>query len=323
MPVNRLRHLDAVRGVAAIAVVAQHSLEHVGIGAEHNLNLGRFGVVLFFLLSGFVIPFSFSGDQPLKRFFVTRFFRLYPAYWVSLIAAAAVAAISPVILIVNVTMLQRAFAVPDAVPTYWSLFYELIFYGICVGLFRVGMPTRVIGCLAIVFVFASVSYVGTMFLAFMLAGTLVRQAWWEKHALAQPWAVVVLLLLVTRSAFLFVSSGEFDVGYATGALLAIPVFLAAVWFRPRSDFAEWLGKISYSLYLLHFVIIMALPPMWGPAYFCAVVVLSLAGSALSFRYVEAPAMRLGKRIKYAPSPPMRASSSLPRCVPELKSRSSR
>ena len=50
-------------------------------------NAGRFGVALFFLISGFVIPFSFKEPRPLLRFALSRFFRLYPAYWLSLMLA--------------------------------------------------------------------------------------------------------------------------------------------------------------------------------------------------------------------------------------------
>ena len=50
------------------------------------INAGRLGVVLFFAISGFVVPFSIklAHRYPVREFLVTRFFRLYPAYWLSI-----------------------------------------------------------------------------------------------------------------------------------------------------------------------------------------------------------------------------------------------
>ena len=50
------------------------------------VNIGRFGVVAFFLVSGYIIPFSLERGGSVRRFAVGRFFRLYPLYWVSLVA---------------------------------------------------------------------------------------------------------------------------------------------------------------------------------------------------------------------------------------------
>src|SRR3954462_4323901 len=96
---KRLAFIDTLRGIAVLAVLLQHALEvivqhhptgdyywafHDAIG--YYINFGRFGVVLFFFVSGFVIPFSFPNSAaPVRDFAISRFFRLYPAYWTSLI----------------------------------------------------------------------------------------------------------------------------------------------------------------------------------------------------------------------------------------------
>ena len=45
--------------------------------------LGVFGVTIFFIISGFVIPLSIEKYN-IKTFFLKRFFRLYPTYFLSL-----------------------------------------------------------------------------------------------------------------------------------------------------------------------------------------------------------------------------------------------
>ena len=94
---GRLDHIHGLRGLAAVAVVIEHAAliarasgASLFSGVLHAIDLGRFGVVLFFLISGLVIPFSFSGETPLRTFAIRRAFRLYPVYWLSIPVLALV-----------------------------------------------------------------------------------------------------------------------------------------------------------------------------------------------------------------------------------------
>jgi len=79
----KLYKLDAVRGFAAFYVIFHHVLPHSY--RLFNINVGvlfRFGqeaVILFFLLSGFVINYSFElgKDKSFKSYFIKRFTRVY------------------------------------------------------------------------------------------------------------------------------------------------------------------------------------------------------------------------------------------------------
>ncbi|MES2105587.1 MAG: acyltransferase [Pseudomonadota bacterium] len=53
-----------------------------------DFGLGPFGVSIFFLISGFVIPFSLE-KMPSLPFLVARIFRIFPTYWVGLIMSLA------------------------------------------------------------------------------------------------------------------------------------------------------------------------------------------------------------------------------------------
>lgn len=83
--------IEVLRGIAATAVVIEHCYAlgnptaFGGFISDVLLGLGQWGVDLFFLLSGFLLAeFFWSGDR--KRtsleFFVRRFFRIAPAYYV-------------------------------------------------------------------------------------------------------------------------------------------------------------------------------------------------------------------------------------------------
>lgn len=153
-PRRRLEFLDGMRGLAALMVVYCHAC-NFGIEARpglersfmdlsySNLDLGRAGVVLFFGISGFIIPVSFrSKDHPIAKFTISRFFRFYPAYWVSigvvLLMALPGARYTWFRIAANVTMVQYLLRQPDLSLVYWTLFIEVVFYAFCIVAFLLG-----------------------------------------------------------------------------------------------------------------------------------------------------------------------------------------
>ena len=89
-PSSRVVELDALRGIAALAVVAFHYTTQYGQQYGHTTPLGfgfppgNYGVNLFFLISGFVIFMTLERARSAMDFVVSRFSRLYPAYWAAM-----------------------------------------------------------------------------------------------------------------------------------------------------------------------------------------------------------------------------------------------
>lgn len=159
----RLPHVDALRGLAALLVAWTHlsadlhPIAKPQTGAWNLFyllpdwgNLGRVGVTLFFGISGFVIYGSLEkgGPHPGRRFAMARFFRLYPAYWLSLLYGALLLwplAGQPVdwpMLWANATMFPSVFGQGRVRDLYWTLEVELIFYLLCWALYRSGWMRR-------------------------------------------------------------------------------------------------------------------------------------------------------------------------------------
>jgi peptidoglycan/LPS O-acetylase OafA/YrhL len=93
---GRLHHLDALRGLAALSVVAGHDAAIVPAFESWTPLLGRPAVTFFFLLSGYVLgkSLSGSGSNRLIEWFcycIRRVFRLYPAIFATLVVAAILA----------------------------------------------------------------------------------------------------------------------------------------------------------------------------------------------------------------------------------------
>ncbi|MFB9624070.1 acyltransferase family protein [Nonomuraea helvata] len=154
-----MAELDLLRFLAALAVVAFHYLvAYASVWGDRPAELfpalapiaglGILGVELFFIISGFVILMTVWG-RGLGGFARSRFVRLYPAYWLSLGAVAAVYGLtgakaldpklSPGEYLLNATMFQRLFKVTDASGVYWSLWAELRFYLLMAILVIVGV----------------------------------------------------------------------------------------------------------------------------------------------------------------------------------------
>jgi peptidoglycan/LPS O-acetylase OafA/YrhL len=148
----RLAWLDALRGFAALTVVWFH-LSPLMLGNERHLaimrhiDLGKYGVLLFFLVSGYVIPMSLERHGSLRRFWIGRLCRIYPAYLgaIALVGVLALAGwgswqesfstqtVSAVL--GHATMMTELLGLHGAVRVFWTLSYEMTFYLIVCGLF--------------------------------------------------------------------------------------------------------------------------------------------------------------------------------------------
>ena len=142
---NRQPELDYLRGLACAMVVFSHYLERgardglTGLArypwAESIAEWGYLGVQLFFMISGYVI-FKSAQDRTAGSFIISRFWRLYPAYWVAIACTTIVVTlfkathfqVSTRDLIWNFSMFQQFANAANVDGVYWSLLVELLFY---------------------------------------------------------------------------------------------------------------------------------------------------------------------------------------------------
>ncbi|MXO70439.1 acyltransferase family protein [Alteraurantiacibacter buctensis] len=311
---KRLECLDALRGIAALLVVLQHVLEQA---VPHFVllqwcNIGRLGVFLFFLISGFVVPFSIRGDRPLRRFAISRAARLLPALWLSIAVMLAFASATPGVVLANMAMIARPLGLPELAGVYWTLTYELAFYLVVAGLFTCGLlrNARVVGLATLVLLAGVVPAVPTgyagMLLNFslLLTGLLLRLALLEQDPRARPWAVaatVALLAAGSGYALLFDGGNPRIDGLPrlTATLLAVPIFLATVLRQPAAGRVPvFLGTISYSVYLFQEPVLRALHGLLAidaTLYVLAVPAATIAVASAVYFWVERPFIALGQR----------------------------
>jgi len=150
MKKQKLEKLEALRGFAALYVVFFHALPQQiylwGVNVGVLFRFGPESVILFFILSGFVIKYTYekSRDKSFKHYFIRRFIRLYIpmlfifvlGYAIKCIKSGGIADPEIVSLFGNLFMLQDVatqkpnvlFGVYLANGPLWSLSYEWWFY---------------------------------------------------------------------------------------------------------------------------------------------------------------------------------------------------
>lgn len=284
---HRFLELDVLRGLAALAVVFYHYTtrfnEIYGHAGElwFEFPLGLYGVHLFFIISGFVIFMTLERTRASLDFVVSRFSRLYPAYWTALILTFAVVSLATLPgrqvrvsdAVINLSMVQFWFQVPHVDPVYWTLSIELSFYVIMLALYQAKLLLRIEGIAAgwllliLLAVIAKRSFgvsvpdqikvsllldYANLFIAGMMFYLMMKQGESMKR-----WLLIASCLLVQW----VVSSGELTLivgGFFIIFYLAVKGYLSFIVWRPL----VFLGAISYSLYLVHqnigYVIIRAL-----------------------------------------------------------------
>ena len=154
---NRLAWLDVLRGLAALCVVFNHFGYFVPSQLNNPvyqwINPGDYGVFVFFIISGYIVPASLERKGSVRTFWVSRIFRLYPLYLLAVGFALALWAVhigslrgegaDPATSILSqLLMMSNVLAGENLPNVVWSLSYEMIFYLLLTALFIAGIHRR-------------------------------------------------------------------------------------------------------------------------------------------------------------------------------------
>lgn len=337
----RFRFVDALRGIAAVAVAAHHFLHKSALEPTLREPLGfchygLYGVQVFFVLSGFVIAHSLrrglARDGSSLNFLARRQLRLDPPYWIVLLFTVLVSHLEPKLLpwierkplagvsdtILNALYLQNITSAISVVDVAWTLCLEIQFYLVFVLLILTAQAVgkdRLWKPLA-----------GGSVLALGLASLLLPPysadawfiQWWYYFAagvlcyasLKSAMANVPFLVLIVAVAYFAAErqSAAMMVGAGTALLLC-----AAGKFRFLEHGLNWpllqyFGRISYSLYLVHFMVgtyvlrigyrLTGDKVVPAIGWFLLAFLASVGAAHLFYRYVEQPSMQFAKRCRW-------------------------
>lgn len=294
-----------------------------------------FGVELFFIISGIVILGAFRRAKSLAAFLVDRVTRIFPVLWATvtvmfvLLLAGGGTVFSQVppgesglYFVGNLLALPPVVHIPLIHGAAWSLSYEFAFYLLFVAFGLLAGFANRRAASVLVLLLAVAVYWYHVRATFFLAGVMIGAGWMAHPRLEPilrfPFAWMMLFLLSWQAVATLVGGNIHMAIFPTLArdplllALALVAFLSALfamsgveqgkgWLSAflRRPFMQWLGTISFSLYLWQTPVMAVvkramyetgLVDLAGsfsqPVFFLLALPPALVVSALSQKYLE-------------------------------------
>ena len=332
---NRIEKIDFLRGIAALSVALMHlsssTLPEVKLNYLHEfLYYGKYGVQVFFVISGFIIPFSLYKNQyHLQHYFKNvwkRFLRINPPAYINLLFLFLLQGIAFLIagqfiegiidmnttsVIGNLTFTVDFLNTSWFFPPYWTLEAEWQFYIIIGLLFPLLMKLKDwANCILLI----GISLL-SLFKDFALLFTY-----------SSFFAVGILLFLhkekrIRTLFFCMTSLTLFSLCWYTRGTVEAIVFAIAfgVIYAPYSFYhtiTDYLGKISYSLYITHFLVLIYMDLLfkriglihlheyeWGKFILLAInLFVALIFAHYFYKYIEKPFLKYSRKITWKKDP---------------------
>lgn len=327
---GRLFGIEALRGIAATAVVLSHAARHVdrarpAPGLIYIFQPGHAGVDLFFVISGFIILFVHRADigRPgrLAHYAGRRFTRVLPLYWIALALTIAMGVAgghglpSPGMLAWSATLLPSVRE--PLLGIAWTLQCEAVFYGVFAMLIVSRNTGLVLLAAWLCWILAamgghlSAGVPGALCGMFGVEFFLGMAAAQALHAgmVTRPRVVAGIGLVAFGAALVLEGAGVLN-GFGIAARFVygvsaafIVMGVAAADAAGRSRVPAWLrglGSASYATYLFQFVFIGILWKLFGATglerlpnlvLFLALAGTAVAGGIAMGRLIEKPLLR--------------------------------
>ncbi len=348
----RFRFIDALRGIAALAVCWHHINLYGPLPDPASTVMPRWlnwaavygwaGVPTFFVISGFVIAYSVRGNWVTPRFLgnfaLRRSLRLDPCYW-AIIGLALFLNFLPDVfdlpsphdngltagqVLTHFVYLQNISAYDNLSAGFWTLCIEMQFYllfcvmmAVAQRLSRRGEHNPYPGARVLALVYLPLAltslYVFNLdegfddwIIYFFSMFFLGAATWWTLDRRLPAW-MFWSYLAAMAGRFVWKGGDDLPFAIATGAAIYLVGragrLHSCLNFRPL----QYLGKISYSLYLIHYpvshIVVNAGYRLTGDSPWAAFgwlglsVALSILAAHFLYLFVEAPTARLASRLK--------------------------
>lgn len=291
---NYINTLTGLRGLAALIVFISHGANQLMLPAIFGNGLGQLGVMLFFVLSGFLMAWLYLQkpftSESVSHYIVARVGRIFPLYLLLLLLSVALSStVYPSFHyhITDMEIILRALLLIDAPYEFWTIPVEVQFYAVFIvfwylyqrGSSRLLLTGLVVGsCLPTLVFYQLSGRVPALFSTYSLpffVGIVtalnysVLQRYYQRYA---KWgnglaAVSLLLLILSLPAL------RLQQGWALGDhfllrtwgdplnwLVVYGLFFCALMNVSALRFLLWrplvvLGDISFGFYLIHYPVL--------------------------------------------------------------------
>ncbi len=320
-PNQRIGVINALRAFAALFVAWGHFVAGQGKYLSLSGKYGYLGVHIFFVISGFVIPWSlYRARYALRdylRFLLKRNVRLYPPYLASIVITilATNFIMAPKLglprvdvtgpsLLAHFAYLNDLIHLPWVNVVYWTLASVFQWY-LLVGVMFPLLATRsklarFAGLAGMMAAYFTVGHDRLIFhsIPIFLVGVFVFQYRTNLIALREMLGLIAVMVLAMIGPIGWIVAG---VSVTTGMLIAFSTF--------HSRRMDRVGDVSYSLYLLHLpigVTLIGCLSHWLPFSGSYMIVLDVVGVAASglaawamYQVIEKPSQEMSSAIRFA------------------------
>lgn len=329
---NRLLELDALRGLAALSVLLFHFTLPNEAELGWRFGIGVTGVDIFFMISGFVIFLTIQKMKNWQQFVIFRFSRLYPVYWVCVSITASFIffcdpkVFDPINVLANLTMFPSYFGIEDLDGSYWTLIIELLFYTWVLLVYITNQLKKIV-LIGVVFTITIILFhhFGSNYPAVYLFALQKIQlinhfplflsgiVFYKLFTRPFSFSYVLVLLFCIASAIYLSDKGGRTMQILQraehGTLIVIYHLIFVLFISGRLTFLKmapllFLGRISYSLYLLHQYIGLQLIRILKTHFSLDIqfailltIVISIGLAALVTKYIEIPSVQF-VRLQY-------------------------
>ena len=312
------------------------------------LTHGNLGVEVFFVISGFVISYSVRNAEHtvsfLGRFALRRSLRLDPPYWLTIACEIVLIKLGLMLfpdhivplptvgdVLAHLVYMQELLHRTEILSIFWSLCYEVQFYLVLVGTLvlvrlakrkwsRLDKTSILIALGALSFVYSIA--VDSEIFAYPIHGLFVDRwyqfclgiitlavisRWLPTYAVVLAWLTIGACLLLGPSSLYTAQSALTCV--ATSVVIVLSTRFSTITRLAETRTLQFLGRISYSLYLIHSVVgwrfasvaLRLLPShpsvIVRGIVFLLGVLISVLAAHLMYLVVERPSLKLAGRIR--------------------------
>ncbi len=319
---KKINSLGFLRGFAVLAVCFCHFGYAIAAGQKTDVTFiykaigdyGKFGVNIFFVISGFIIPLSMDKAKYKLRYFfdflLKRATRLHPPYLGGLLITLVIVFLADKVKhipfpedIVSIVKSCFYLHIPGDNPVYWTLKIEAEYY-IFIALYFVILKAnqKLTLCISIpLFVFLGqtgiVNYIWLFqFLLFFLIGIVGYLIYNKAESI---WLEIICLSGLIACSFIFY---ELPAAIAaTSTIMFILFYKGAI-----HKYFDFMGEVSYSIYLIHYPIgiklinstIKHFDPKYYFVLFIATNLIVFVIAFVFWKYLEKPFADLSNKIKY-------------------------
>lgn len=342
---DRFHYLDGLRGIAALSVVLYHIniyLDFTKSSFQSHLPLiliniftnGHSAVALFFVMSGFVLSFKYFQHKNSPNyipFLLQRGFRLYPVFWIVLIATTLcqIQQLPPIQSLLLEASLLVAPSTKLLIFPAWSLFVEMK-YSIIIPLLIVAMRHQPIYGLGFLFFLLLISnnfwglhFVAGMYLAYYYPQLpKITLTSWHKILLG----IIGLMLYICENLLMLCNMpvnnlhdfymehyALISISSGLGSLILLFLVLKEKILQKilGHRYIVYLGTISYSMYVVHiFIQLQIFERLFGVllpfvkshllthciVYYGLSVPCTILVSHFLYHWVELPFIKKGKEV---------------------------